>query len=203
MPDGLDFADAATLPMVVKTARWTLDQMRVEAGSRILIHGAGGMVGFAAVQIALRMGARVIATAGPTFTPDLEQLGALVTTYGDGMADRVRALAGGDVDLVLDTARTAEGAMTALISLAGGDPKRVVTVSNHDEARRLGARVNLDELRAAGGFPSDDFLADYASLTATGEFRIPIARRYPLDEWADAVRLSVAGQPRGKLILVP
>jgi len=203
MPDGLDFAEAATLPMVVKTARWTLDVMNVEKDSTILVHGAGGMVGFAAVQIAVRMGARVIATAGPTFTPDLERAGALVTTYGEGMSERVRALAGGDVDLVLDTARTAEGAMATLIALAGGDPKRVVTVSNHDEARHLGARVNLDELRATGAFPGDGFLADYASLAAAGEFRIPIAHRYPLDQWREAVELSVSGQPHGKLILVP
>jgi NADPH:quinone reductase-like Zn-dependent oxidoreductase len=203
MPDGLDFAEAATLPMVVKTARFTLDAMHVTPGTSILIHGAGGMVGFAAVQVALRTGARVIATAGPTFAPDLERAGALVTSYGDGMAERVRALAGGDVDLVLDTARTAEGTMATLISLAGGDPKRVVTVSNHDEARRLGARVNLDELLATGAFPDDGFLGEYASLCAASEFHIPIARRYPLDEWADAVRLSVSGQPRGKLILIP
>ncbi|MES2170609.1 MAG: alcohol dehydrogenase catalytic domain-containing protein, partial [Actinomycetota bacterium] len=159
VPRGLDPAAAATLPMVVKTAVWTLDLMAVEPGATLLIHGAGGMVGYAAVQVALRRGVRVIATAGPTFAEDLKGFDAQVTSYGDGMADRVRALARGDVDLVLDVSRTNAGAIPELVALAGGDPKRVVTVSNHDEARQLGARDNLDELRAGGAFPNDSIVA--------------------------------------------
>ncbi|MEO7017766.1 MAG: alcohol dehydrogenase catalytic domain-containing protein, partial [Leifsonia sp.] len=94
VPADLDPVVAATLPMVVTTAVWTLDLMKVGPGQTLLVHGAGGMVGYAAVQVALRLGARVIATAGPTFAADLEGFGALVTRYGKGMADRVRALAG-------------------------------------------------------------------------------------------------------------
>ena len=95
VPDGLDPVQAATLPMVVQTAVWTLEVLGVEPGSTLLVHGAGGMVGYAAVQVALRLGARVIATAGPAFAADLEGFGARVTPYGDGMPERVRALAGG------------------------------------------------------------------------------------------------------------
>ena len=203
VPGGLDPVEAATLPMVVTTAVWTLDVMGVERGQTLLVNGAGGMVGYAAVQVALARGLRVIATAGPALTPDLEGFGATVTPYGDGMAERVRELAGGDVDLVLDTARSAPGTMDALVELAGGDPKRVVTVANHDDARRLGARVNLDELLATGVFPSDAILNDYAALAAAGSFRLPIARRYSLDDWRDAVALSLSGRPHGKVVLVP
>lgn len=203
IPEGLDPIAAATLPMVVTTAVWTLDVMNLRAGQTLLVHGAGGMVGYAAVQVALRRGARVIATAGPTFAPDLETFGALVTSYGDGMAARVRELAGGEVDLVLDVPRPSEGTLPDLIALAGGDPKRVVTISNHDEARRLGARVNIDELLAGGTFPDSGIVNDYAALAAAGEFRLPIARTYALEEWRDAVELSVSGSPRGKLVLLP
>ena len=203
VPEGLDPVAAATLPMVVKTAVWTLDLMQVGPGTTLLVHGAGGMVGYAAVQVALRLGARVIATAGPTFAAELEGFGARVTSYGDGMTDRVRALAGGDVDLVLDVPRPSEGTLPELIALAGGDPKRVVTISNHDEARRLGARVNIDELLAGGTFPDDSVVADYAALAAAGDFRLPIARRYPLDQWREAVELSLSGHPRGKLVPIP
>jgi NADPH:quinone reductase-like Zn-dependent oxidoreductase len=171
MPDGLDAVTAATLPMVVTTAVWTLDLMSIEPGQTLLVHGAGGMVGYAAVQVARGRGVRVIATAGPTFESDLEGFGALVTNYGDGMAERVRELAGGDIDLALDVARPSEGTLPALIALAGGDPKRVVTISNHDEARRLGARVNIDELLASGAFPDASILNDYAALAATGRCR--------------------------------
>lgn len=203
VPENLDPVVAATLPMVVTTAAWTLDLLNVGVGQTLLVHGAGGMVGYAAVQVALRRGARVIATAGPTFATDLEGFGALVTPYGDGMADGVRALAGGDVDLVLDVPRPSEGVLPELVALAGGEPKRVMTISNHAEARRLGARVNIDEFLAAGGFPDASILDDWAALAATGEFRLPIARTYPLGGWRDAVERSVSGNPRGKLVLLP
>lgn len=203
VPDGLDPVQAATLPMVVQTAAWTLELMDLHPGATLLIHGAGGMVGFAAVQIALRRGARVIATAGPTFTADLEDFGARVTTYGEGMPGRVRALTGGhDVDLVLDTPRPSPGTLPDLIALTGGDPRRVVTISNHEEARNLGARVNIDELRP-GLTPPTVLLPQYASLAAQGAFRLPIAKSYPLEQWRDAVHLSLSGNPHGKVVLLP
>jgi NADPH:quinone reductase-like Zn-dependent oxidoreductase len=188
--------------MVVKTAAWTLDAMDLRSGMTLLVHGAGGMVGFAAVQIALRRGARVVATAGPALAPDLQGFGALVTRYGDGMEERVRALAGGDVDLVLDAPRPAEGSLPALIRLAGGDPARVVTISNHAEARRLGARVNIDEFVASGVMPDAGILAEYAELAARGEFRLPIARALPLADWREGVELSLSGAPHGKVVLL-
>jgi NADPH:quinone reductase-like Zn-dependent oxidoreductase len=203
VPDGLDPVQAATLPMVVQTAAWTLELMDLHPGTTLLVHGAGGMVGYAAVQIALRSGARVIATAGPTFTADLEGFGARVTTYGEGMPARVRALTGGhDVDLVLDTPRPSPGTLPDLIALAGGDPRRVVTISNHEEARNLGARVNIDELRA-GLTPSTVLLPQYAALAAQGAFRLPIAKSYSLEQWRDAAHLSLEGNPHGKVVLLP
>ncbi|GAA0553576.1 NADP-dependent oxidoreductase [Paractinoplanes ferrugineus] len=203
VPEQLDAAQAATLPMVVQTAAWTLELIALRPGATLLVHGAGGMVGYAAAQMALRRGARVIATAGPTFTPDLEQFGARVTTYGEGLSERVRALTGGaDVDFVLDTPRPSPGTLPDLIALAGGDPRRVVTVSNHDEARKLGARVNLDELRP-GLTPLATLLPEYATLAARGEFRLPIAKTFPLGQWRDAVRLSLSGHPHGKVVLTP
>lgn len=203
VPEGLAMAAAATLPMVVSTAVLTLDLMDPKPGTTLLVHGAGSMVGYAAVQIAVRRGVRVIATAGPTFADDLEAFGAQVTSYGHGMADRVRALAGGDVDLVLDTPRPSEGVLPELIALAGGDAKRVVTISNHDEARRLGARVNLDELAVSGALADRGFLDEYARLAATGGFRLPIAKQYPLGQWREAVERLVSGTPHGKLVLLP
>lgn len=203
LPGGLDDIHAATLPMVVKTAVWTLDAMDVGRGSTLLVHGAGGMVGFAAVQVALRRGARVIATAGPTLAGQLEEFSARVTPYGEGMPDRVRALAGGDVDLVLDTPRPSPGTMADLIALAGGVPSRVVTISNHDEARQLGARVNLDLLLASGAFPDAGVVAEYAELAARGEFRLPVARTFAFGEWREAMEASVSGAPHGKLVVLP
>ncbi|MEY9849096.1 NADPH:quinone reductase-like Zn-dependent oxidoreductase [Streptacidiphilus sp. BW17] len=200
VPDGLDPVEAAVLPMVVQTAAWTLDAMGVEPGNTLLVHGAGAMVGFAAVQIALSRGVRVVATAGPTYTAELTALGAQATPYGAGMADRVRELAGGPVDLVLDAAPPHAGVVPELVA-ATGDPSRVMTISNHDEARRLGARVNLDHLTAPA--PASTFLPRYAALAADGAFRVPIARTYPLADWQAAVELSRSGRPGGKVVLIP
>lgn len=202
VPDGLDAVHAAVLPMVLQTAVWTLDVMGVAAGDAVLVHGAGGMVGYTAVQVALERGARVIATAGPTLAGDLERFGATVTPYGDGMVERVRGLAGDAIAHVLDASRPNAGAVATLVEIAG-DPARVVTISNHDEARRLGARVNIDELMAGGGFPGSGFLADYAALAAAGRFAVPVARTFPLDQWRAAAELSIAGAPHGKVVLVP
>jgi NADPH:quinone reductase-like Zn-dependent oxidoreductase len=200
VPGGLDPVQAAVLPMAVQTATWTLDALGLEPGATLLVNGAGAMVGFAAAQIALRRGARVIATAGTTFAAELTRLGALVSPYGEGMADRVRELAGGTVDLVFDAAPPNAGSIPELIAIAG-DPSRVMTISNHDEARRLGARVNLDHL--AGMAPAATFMPQHAALAADGAFHIPIARTYPLGEWRDAVKLSMSGHPHGKVVLLP
>ena len=203
VPAGLGPVRAATLPMVVLTAAWTLELMHLAPGATLLVHGAGGMVGYAAVQIALRQGVHVIATAGSTFTDDLRGFGASVTAYGEGMPARGRELTHGtDVDLVLDTPRPSPGTLPGLVALAGGDPKRVMTISNHDEARDLGVRVNTDEM-GPGLTPLSVLLPEYASLTAHGVFRLPVAKTYPLDRWREAVELSLSGNPHGKVVLVP
>lgn len=200
VPDGLDAVRAATLPMVVQTAAWTLDAMHVAPGTTALVHGAGGMVGFAAVQIAIDRGARVVATAGPTYAADLEGFGAAVTSYGDGMAERVRDLADGRVDLALDAAPPTPGTIATLLEVVD-DPTDVVTISNHDDARRLGARVNLDLLATAG--PLDDPLPGYAKRAAAGAFRLPIARTFPLGAWHEAAQLSLSRAAHGKVLLLP
>ena len=200
VPDGLETIEAAVLPMAVQTATWTLDALGVKPGDTLLVHGAGATVGFAATQIALRRGARVIATAGLSFTSELNEFGAQVTPYGAGMAERVRALAGGPIDFVFDAPPPNPGSIAELITLTE-TPDRVMTISNHDEARRLGARVNLDHLAEAA--PAKSFIPEYASMTARGEFRIPIAQTYPLAEWRNAVKLSTSGHPHGKVVLLP
>ena len=201
LPDGLDPIKAAVLPMVVQTAVWTLTAMGVGPATTMLVHGAGGMVGFAAVQVAIGLGARVIATAGPTYTADLEGFGARVTPYGAGMAERVRELAGGPVDLVLDAAPPTPGTVPMLLEVVD-ESEDAVTISNHDEARALGARVNLDLLAAAAN-PLVDPLPEYVARTAAGTFRLPIARTFPLGAWREAAQLSLSRAPRGKVVLLP
>jgi NADPH:quinone reductase-like Zn-dependent oxidoreductase len=94
VPKGLDLVEATALPLVAETAFRSLESLRVAAAHTLLVHGAGTMVGFAAVQIALIRNARVIATAGDAFAEQLRALGAAVTTYGDDVVERVLGIIG-------------------------------------------------------------------------------------------------------------
>ncbi|WP_369015953.1 NADP-dependent oxidoreductase [Actinocrinis puniceicyclus] len=200
LPAGLDPVQAAALPMAVETAYRSIEGLRVTAGQTLLVNGAGTTVGFAAVQIGLLRGARVFASAGATYAQRLRALGATVTAYGDGMAERVTAAAGGPVDLVLDTAPPC-GALPALVRITGGDPRRVLTVTDFAAARELGVRTSFDgDQPAARRF---DVLGDYARRAADGRFTIPVARTFPLDQWRAALEISQSGQARGKLVLLP
>lgn len=201
VPDGLSAEQAAALPMASETAHRSLDLLGVQeqhVGQQVvLVHGAGTTVGFAAVQIALDRGARVLATAGSTYADQLRERGAEVTAYGDGMAERVLQLAGGPADLVLDTAPVS-GVLPDLVRCAGGAADRVMTASDHETARQLGVRSNLD-----GGRTRYDVLGAYAALAAQDRFTVPVARTFALTDWRAAVELSLSGRAGGKLLLLP
>ena len=104
-------------------------------------------------------------------------------------------LAGGPVDLVLDTAPVS-GALPDLVRCAGAVPDRVVTASDLAAAQALGVRTNMGETRY-------DVLAEYAQLAAQGRFTVPIAGTYPLQDWRAAMQASLSGHARGKLLLLP
>jgi NADPH:quinone reductase-like Zn-dependent oxidoreductase len=198
VPDGLDLVQAAALPMTVDTAFWHLAALGFDPDKTILINGAGTTIGFAAVQIALLRGMRVIATAGPTYAQRLRALGAQVTTYGDGMVERVTQLNGGPVDLVLNTAPVG-GSLPDLVRIAGADPKRVLTITDFAAAAELGVRDSFHEDR---GSPVEA-LPEFGQLAADGMFTVPIAATFPLEEWRTALEISQTGHARGKLLLLP
>jgi NADPH:quinone reductase-like Zn-dependent oxidoreductase len=200
VPTGLELTQAAALPMALETAYRHLQQLGMSAEQTIVINGAGGTVGFAAVQIALTRGMRVIATAGPTYAQRLRDLGAEVTSYGEGMAERVLILSGGPADLVLDTAPVG-GALPALVQVAGGDPKRVLTISDFAAAAELGVRDTFHEEHLP--FDRTAVYAEFGALAAYGTFTVPVARTFPLDDWQAGLDISLSGQARGKLLLLP
>ncbi|MER6810083.1 NADP-dependent oxidoreductase [Spirillospora sp. NPDC000708] len=195
-PAGLDPAGAAALPMAVETAYRGLDALGVRDGMTVLVHGAGSTVGYAAVQMALQRGARVVATAGETYAAALRSAGAEVTGYGDGMAERVAALAGGPVDLAFDAAPVG-GALPALVRTVRA-PEQVLTVSDFDAAKELGVRFSGP---GGEGVVSNHVLGEYAALAAEGRFSVPVAGAFPLEDWRTAAELSLSGRARGKLVL--
>jgi len=194
VPASLDFAVAATLPASVETAWRALDQLGAGSGSTLLVNGASGSVGSAAVQLAVARGARVIGTASPANHEYLRSLGAEPVTYGEGLAGRVRALAPRGVDLALDVAGS--GVLPELIELAGG-PEHVVTLADFDGAQKYGVRFSRgDDGRALHA------LAGIGELIESGRFSPPAVRGFPLAEVAEAHRAGERGHARGKVVLL-
>jgi NADPH:quinone reductase-like Zn-dependent oxidoreductase len=198
IPPSLDFPGAAALPAAIETATRALDQLDVGAGagrgSTLLINGASGSVGSAAVQLAVARGARVIGTASPANHDYLRSLGAEPVAYGQGLAGRVRALAPDGVDAALDVAGS--GVLPELIELAGG-PEHVVTIADFGGAREHGVRFSSgDAGRAVHA------LGEIGELIESGRFSLPVARTFPLAEIARAHRVGEDGHLRGKLVLV-
>lgn len=191
LPSSLDFIHAAALPVAVETATRVLDLLGVGAGHTLLINGASGVVGRAAVQLARERGARVIGTAGPGNQDLVRSVGAEPTTYGDGLQERVRALAPAGVDRAFDAA--GGGALPALVELAGG-ADHVVTIADYEGAQETGVQFT-------GGTSAWHALTDIGSLIDAGRFSIPVARTFPLAAIADAHRLSETGHPGGKIVL--
>jgi NADPH:quinone reductase-like Zn-dependent oxidoreductase len=211
IPPGLDMIHAAALTMVVETAYRSLDWLGVAAGQTLLVTGAGTMVGFGAVQMGLMRGARVIAAAGPTFADPLRALGAEVVARGDGLAERVRAVAASPPDWVFDAApvnlrpdMARAGGIAELVEIAGGDPKRVMTCVDFAGAAAVGARNGFGETPGGPGGATlrYDVLGEFARAAAEGRFSVPIARTFALEDWPEAFVLSQGGRAQGKLVLV-
>lgn len=195
IPASLDFAGAAALPVAVETAARTLDLMQVGEGQTVLVNGAAGAVGIAAVQLARERGARVIGTASPGNHEYLRSYGAEATTYGDGLVERVRAIAPAGVDRAIDAA--GGGALPALVELAGG-PEHVVTIADYEGAQQTGVTMTggPDSVRAWYA------LGQAAELIEAGRFSLPVAQTFPLEQIAEAHALSETGHVRGKLVLL-
>jgi len=194
IPPSLGFVDAAGLPVALETATRSLDQLGVGPGISLLINGAAGGIGGTAVQLAVARGARVIGTASTANHDYLRLLGAEPVTYGEGMAERVRALAPDGVDVALDVAGS--GVLPELIDLAGG-PQNVVTLADIDGAKQ-------HEVRFSNGFEGHAFhaLAEIGALIEAGRFWLPVERTYPLDQISEAHRVIENGHVRGRLVLV-
>ncbi len=195
VPDALGFVDAAALPIALETATRGLDQLSVGAGTSLVVNGAAGGIGSTAVQLAVARGARVIGTASTANHDYLRQLGAQPTTYGDGMADRLRALAPTGVDAALDVAGS--GVLPTLIDLAGG-PENVVTLADVDGAREHGVLFS-NAFEQGNAFHA---MAGIGALIDAGAFWLSVERTFSLSNISQAHQVSEHGHVRGRLVVI-
>ncbi|MEU1465922.1 NADP-dependent oxidoreductase [Streptomyces sp. NPDC005727] len=190
-PRNLSFEEAAGLPLAGLTAFQALTKViEVKAGETMLVHAAAGGVGSIAVQLAAHLGARVIGTASEYNHDYVRSLGAEPVTYGEGLAERVRALAPAGVDAALDTV----GGQTTKTSADLLTPEgRLVSIAD-------------PEVVSYGGLyyfvrPDADDLTRLSELAEEGVVSVHVSQTFPLERAADAQRLNQEGRTRGKIVV--
>jgi acetyl esterase len=193
-PDWLSFEQAASLPVAAETAYRCLRQLDVKEGQTLLVHAVAGGVGLVAAQLARAWGAEVVGTASPVHHAFLRELGVRPVTYGEGLAERVRAAAPEGVDAVLDGSGRDVLAMSVELT---GDAERVVTIAD-GRAAEYGVRFSTGADRA----PLSEVFTEVFPLMEWGALRMPIEKAFPLERAADAYRLSEEGHLRGKIVIV-
>jgi NADPH:quinone reductase-like Zn-dependent oxidoreductase len=205
-PESLSFEEAAAVPLVFQTAwHMLVDRAQLQPGEDVLILGAGGGVGSAAIQIAKFFGARVITTAGSDAKLEkARQLGAdhVINHKSQKIRDEIRRITNKrGVDVVFEHVGTATwDDSLASLALAG----RLVTCGNttgYDaklDLRFLFSR-QLSLLGSYMGLKSE--LHTIMKLVAAGRLKPVVDRVFPLAEAAAAHTYLESGQQFGKVVL--
>lgn len=191
-PDDLSFDEAGGFSVVVETATRILAQVGAKAGETLLVSGASGGIGSAVIQFARHRGITVIGTARARNHDYLRGLGAIPTTYGPDLVERIRELAPTGVDAALDIAGS--GIIPELIELVG-DASRVLSVADFT-APQHGAQLSL----MAQEQP-ERVLVEAARLYSEGAFRVRLEKTFPLVQAAEAYKICAAGHVTGKLVV--
>ncbi len=215
VPEGVDIVAVACVPVAFGTADDCLFEFgHLQAGETVLIHAAAGGVGVAAIQLAKRAGATVIATASSLAR--LERVRYLGIDHPvdyslDDWVDVVRGITGGvGVDLVVDSVggRVLAGSVRCLryrgrlisVGSAGRDPApfdiSTLSMGNHSlTGVFLGAEIMNPRTRS--------MIADRIADVASGALEVLVDRTYPLAEAAAAHAYIESRQAVGRVVLIP
>jgi NADPH2:quinone reductase len=216
VPDGADINAVACVPVAFGTADDCLFEFgRLQAGETVLIQAGAGGVGIAAIQLAKRAGATVIATASSE--ERLARLKDLGLDHGvdysrDDWVDRVREITGGrGVELVVDSVggRILQGSVQCLAYRG-----RCITVGN--AGREQGEKFDISSLGAGnqsltGVFLGAEIITDRVQLmigqhiadVAKGELKVIVDRTFPLSDAAAAHAYLESRQAFGRVLLIP
>jgi NADPH:quinone reductase-like Zn-dependent oxidoreductase len=190
-PAALDDVAAAATPLPALSAWQALfDHGRLEAGQRVLVHGAAGGVGHLAVQIALARGAQVVGTSSAAGVDLVRELGAEVVDTGSERFEDVEP-----VDLVFDTAGGELLARSPAVLKQGG---RIVTVAEEPPAGVVASGVEAIYFIVE---PNRDELVEIGRLIDAGQVRPAIDAVFPLGDARAAFERSLAHGKRGKVVL--
>jgi NADPH:quinone reductase-like Zn-dependent oxidoreductase len=193
-PAGVPWEVAGSLYVVGCTAYAAVRAVALAPGDTVVVSGAAGGVGCLTVQLATLAGATVIGLASEPHHDWLRSKGVVPVTYGDGVADRVRAAAP-NIDAFIDT--FGAGYVRLALDL-GVSPDRIDTIADFAAVQEYGVKA---EGNAAGA--SARTLAELAGLVAAGKLEVPIAATFRLEAVRDAYRRLEQGHTLGKIVLVP
>jgi putative PIG3 family NAD(P)H quinone oxidoreductase len=208
VPDGLGWPEAGGFPEVVTTAHDALfTQCGLGLGDRLLVHGAAGGVGTAAVQLAAAAGARVVASVR-----NRDHHRAVAELGADVVAEPPQAFAEGPFDVILELIG-APNFPANLDALAIGGRLMVIGIGAgatvEFDLRKLWvrrARVLASNLRSRALEEKADAARrvehQALPLLADGRLRVPVAATFPLADAQAAYDRFAAGGKLGKLVLV-
>ncbi|UBQ04246.1 NADP-dependent oxidoreductase [Curtobacterium sp. TXMA1] len=196
-PTTVPLVDAAALPSVALTAWQALfDEGHLEAGQRVLVNGAGGVVGKYAIQLAVRAGVHVVATASPRSADAVRAAGAQQVV--DHTTTDVLAALDEPVDVLLNLAPIEPERFRALVAAVrdgGAVVSTTAFMATPDDASR--------GVRAATVFvlPNRERLAELVALVDAGELTVEVTRRVPLAELPALHAEGAAGRIAGKVVV--
>lgn len=215
LPDSVSYEMAAALPMNYFTVDFALRRRgALEAGETVLVHGAAGGVGTAAVQMCKALGARVIAVTSTEEKASVaRRAGADDTVLADGFRDSVKELTEGrGVDLVVDPVG-GDRFTDSLRSLAPEGRLLVLGFTGGELPVVKANRLLLNNVGVLGvgwgAFWMNDpgFLQDQwrflSPLVEEGRIEPPIAERYALEEAAHALNALGDRRAMGKVLILP
>jgi NADPH:quinone reductase-like Zn-dependent oxidoreductase len=196
-PRTMTFEEAAGMPIAAETAYRALREAGdLQQGQTVLIHGAAGGVGSAAVQIAKAGGARVIGTASANNLAFLKSIGA---DQGIDYTAQKFEDAAKNVDLVLNTVNAETTARSFAVLRPGG--VLVTIVGGTDAAACAAAKIRCARPDRATGATNAELLARVVELADAGRFKVFVDGVYPMADAAKAWDKSREGHTRGKLII--
>ncbi len=195
-PPGISWEAAGSLYVAGVTAWSAVRAVNARPGETVAVSAAAGGVGSVAVQLARRAGATVIGIAGPANADWLTFLRVTPVTYGEDLADRLKAAVPQGIDAFIDCF----GGGYVDLALGLGVPKeRIDTIIDWPAAQRTGAKM---EGLAAVADPAA-VLSELAGLVAAGELAVPVADTYPLEQVREAYTQLEERHLRGKIVLLP
>jgi NADPH:quinone reductase-like Zn-dependent oxidoreductase len=198
-PANLTFPEAANLLLAGATAAEMLHVTGVHSGDTVLVHGASGAVGVSVLQQARLIGVRAIGTASEGNFEVVRRYGGEPVAYGDGLEQRVRALAPSGIDRALDCVGTDEAVDVSLALVA--DRQAIVTIANAGRAQADGILFIAGAAPASSAYRNAN-RARLIGYAAEGKLEVPMARTFPFTEAKEALRLLATGHPGGKLALI-